>query len=225
MPTTWFGPAFLPKCGRRLTVVGWYWHNGKGRVIWGQQPSSCPSWPWSEYCSYSVHGCPAALEGAPVPPTVAPVARTTVGRGGGHAGVARRGLGHGPPSQHRDPHRRWPLRLCAHRRGSTCTGPAFGSASCAATLSCECPTPGRAPAGSAARTRIPDLSTIDLRDEGKQLYHTWLYYKLFKSLLQGHCFTFVENGSVPEPDKRPCTLGLTSFNQERTSRHVFHGSP
>ena len=39
-----------------------------------------------------------------------------------------------------------------------------------------------------------------------------------------HCFTFVENGSGPEQDERPCTLGWMHSTQERTSRHVFHGS-
>ena len=34
----------LPKSGRKLPGVGWRWHGGEGRVAWGQQPGSCPSW-------------------------------------------------------------------------------------------------------------------------------------------------------------------------------------
>ena len=57
-----------------------------------------------------------------------------------------------------------------------------------------------------ARTRIPDLSAIDLRDEGKRLYHVWLYYKPFKSLLQ---VVFVLNADINSEKARQVILFAT----------------
>ena len=81
--------TFLPKSGRKLPGTGWRWHNGEGRVAWGQQCELLSALDLDEHCAYPVHGCRQ--------PSSAPRSRrrgalrpAAAGRGGGHAGPARR---------------------------------------------------------------------------------------------------------------------------------------
>ena len=125
MRTTWPGPATAPsspKSGRKLPGTGWRWHNGEGRVAWGQQFELLSVPGPGRALFLSRPRLPAARVGPPFPPVGAPLP-AAAGRGGGHAGAAGRGPGRGAPPRHRRVRGRRPLRLRADGQGAGRTGP------------------------------------------------------------------------------------------------------
>ena len=188
----WAGDStFLPKSGRKLPGVGWRWHNGEGRVAWGQQFELLSVLDLDEHCSYPVHGC--------LQPAAAPRARRQAPRSRpprAEVGAMLVLLDGALAVEHRpdidvfvgDGHYACkPMVKGLDERGLVLVSKLRRDAALLVPWT-EPPTgrPGRPRkyAGRFDRTRIGELPVVELPDEDKRLYHAQLYYKPFKQLLR-----------------------------------------
>ena len=188
----WAGDStFLPKSGRKLPGTGWRWHNGEGRVAWGQQAEVLSVVDLKEHCSYPVHGC---LQPASAPRSRRRARRSRPPRAEVAAMLAL--LDGALAVEHRpdidvfvgDGHYACePMVKGLEARGLILVGKLRRDAALFVPWT-EPPTgrPGRPRkyAGRFDRTRIGELPAVEPPDEDKRLYHAQLYYKPFKQLLR-----------------------------------------
>ena len=188
----WAGDStFLPKSGRKLPGTGWRWHNGEGRVAWGQQAEVLSVVDLKEHCSYPVHGC---LQPASAPRSRRRARRSRPPRAEVAAMLAL--LDGALAVEHRpdidvfvgDGHYACePMVKGLEARGLILVGKLRRDAALFVPWTGP-PTgrPGRPRkyAGRFDRTRIGELPAVEPPDEDKRLYHAQLYYKPFKQLLR-----------------------------------------
>ena len=187
----WAGDStFLPKSGRKLPGTGWRWHNGEGRVAWGQQAEVLSVVDLKEHCSYPVHGC---LQPASAPRSRRRARRSRPPRAEVAAMLAL--LDGALAVEHRpdidvfvgDGHYACEMVKGLEARGLILVGKLRRDAALFVPWT-EPPTgrPGRPRkyAGRFDRTRIGELPAVEPPDEDKRLYHAQLYYKPFKQLLR-----------------------------------------
>ena len=171
--------------------VGWRWHNGEGRVAWGQQFELLSVLDLDEHCSYPVHGClqPAS---APRARRQAPRARPPRAEVGAMLALLDEALAvaHRPDIDVfvGDGHYACePMVTGLDARGLILVGKLRRDAALFVPWT-EPPTgrPGRPRkyAGRFDRAGIGDLPVVELPDEDKRLYHAQLYYKPFGKLLR-----------------------------------------
>ena len=218
----WAGDStFLPKSGRKRPGIGWRWHGGEGRVAWGQQLEVLSVLDLDEHCSYPVHG---DLQEAAAPrsrpprtevtkmlalldeaPTVEQRPDIDVFVGDGHyacepmvTGLAARDL----------------VLVSKLRRDAALwilwSGPPTGRSGHL-----------RQYAGRFDRSRIGELPMIELRDEGKRLYHAQMYYKPFQKLLR--VVLVLDEDADPAAEAQPTTLFAT--DPEMAPKRIYRIYP